>query len=272
MFTHYDRRGKCEWFEGGLEHFVSYYNCANQKAFSRTECLDLVRIGGSTAKQPEVLLTDEANDEQMVIERKSVVWPPEYILRHNNEHLFAETIGEVTSGWFRDACYELVVSGRQMEVLDARRTKSIATEIASAIVSLNSSHLPVRRTSPVKWSFRKASREEHDDRTGIVVIHSDSVGLHDCLDGSAKSGTATEIQKELAAASLKFVNYRHARKLVLLDFFGTELWEDDIPPLMSGMSVPDIIDEVWMSKRDWISEDEFEIGYERLFLRQKGGV
>jgi hypothetical protein len=267
LFSHHDRRGKCEWFEGGLEQFASHYNATLGTDFNRTECLDVVRIGGSTAKQPEVLLTNKANGEQMVIERKSVVWPPDYILRHNNEHLFADTVWNITRGCFGDRCYELLVSGKQMEKLDSKRIKSVATEIGSAIVTMDVSKLPVRRTSPVGWMFRRANVHEHGDRKGIVVIHQDSVEMDDFLDESAKAGTTSQIQKELTAASLKFVEYPRARKLVLLDFFGTKLWEDDIPPLMNEVQIPENIDEIWMSKRDWISEDDFEIGYERLFVR-----
>ncbi len=92
MFSHYQRHGKCEWLEGGLDKFVSHYNRECGTSYAHTECLDIVRTGGATEKKPEALVTDGKNGKQMVIERKSVVWPPEYIPRHNNEHDFAEQI------------------------------------------------------------------------------------------------------------------------------------------------------------------------------------
>jgi len=57
VFSHYDRQGKCEWYGGGLEEFVSHYNRECTTDYAHTACLDVVRIGGTTAKQPEVLRT-----------------------------------------------------------------------------------------------------------------------------------------------------------------------------------------------------------------------
>jgi hypothetical protein len=98
VFSHFDRRGKCEWFEGGLHAFVSHYNRERGTAFSLTECLDILTIGPAAPKQPEVLLTDKLSGRQMVIERKSVVWPLDYIRNEENFHLFAELICESAKG------------------------------------------------------------------------------------------------------------------------------------------------------------------------------
>jgi hypothetical protein len=267
MFSHYDRRGKCEWFGGGLEDFVSHYNRECDTNYVHTSCLDIVRISGTTLKQPEVLVTDGANNTRMVIERKSVVWPPDYILKHNNEHSFAETVWKATSGWYNDACYELIVFAEQMEELDSKTVNAIANEISSRLAHLDSSGIPTRGNSPVDWVFCRADTQEHGDRRGIVVSYQRRATFKDFLEDNAREGTASAIEKELSAAALKFVSYSDARRVVLLDFYGTKLWEQDIPPLMLTLTVPSNIDEVWMSKRDWVSEEEFEIGYERLFSR-----
>lgn len=268
MFNHYQRRGKCEWFEGGLDEFVSHYNRECGTNYALTECLDIARTGGATEKKPEVLVTDRANGKKMAIERKSVVWPPTYILRHNNEHDFAETIWELTRDWYHDACYELTVSGKQVEVLDNRTIREIARDIGSAIAHLAPSDLPVRRSVPINWDFQRANIHEYGQRRGIVVVHQDSMSFEDFSDDSAKAGTASAMQEELAEASLKFDGYPDVGRVVLLDFYGTDFWEDDIPPLMATVTIPPNIDEIWMTKRDWVSEDDFEIGYERLFMRE----
>lgn len=91
MFTHYQWRKKCEW-RGGLEEFVSHYNRENGTNDARAECLDILRTGGRTARKPEVLVTDASTSKQMVVERKSVVWPESYLLRHQNEHDFGSAI------------------------------------------------------------------------------------------------------------------------------------------------------------------------------------
>jgi hypothetical protein len=82
MFAHFENPGKCEWLGGGLDKFVRHYNQQCGTAFSLTKCLDIVNISGITPKAPEVLLTDSGTGKSMVIERKSVVWPDDYIHRH----------------------------------------------------------------------------------------------------------------------------------------------------------------------------------------------
>jgi len=119
MFSHYQRHGKCEWREGG-----------------RTE------------PKPEVLVTDANGSRRMVIERKSVVWPHSYILRHQNEHDFANVIWQRTKGRFQDDCYELTVSAEELGKLDSHTVKQIALEIGS-ILAENPSSIDDGRTENV---------------------------------------------------------------------------------------------------------------------------
>ena len=83
MFTHYDDPGKCEWRGGALDAFVKHYNeMSGTKYLALIKCLYVVRISGVAPKEPEVLLTDMSASTQMVIERKSVVWPKSYLYQH----------------------------------------------------------------------------------------------------------------------------------------------------------------------------------------------
>jgi hypothetical protein len=268
MFCHFQRQGKCEWFAGGLNEFISHYNREFLTNYALTECLDVIRIGGTTPKNPEVLVTDSVNAQRMVIERKSVVWPPDYIRRHEIEHDFAKAMWDIASGCFQDACYELTICGLQAAADDNRTVKEIAHDIGSTIVRLPPSDLPLRGSSPVHWVFRQADVYEYGERKGIVVVHEDSMSFEVVSDDIAKAGTTAAMQEQLAGASKKFESYSDARRVTLLDFYGTDLWEDDIPPLLPKVTIPPNIDEIWMSKREWTSEDEFEIGYERLFIRE----
>ena len=269
MFSHYQRRGKCEWRDGRLEEFVLHYNRENGTSYAHTECLDILRTGGRTERRPEVLVTDASTCRQMVVERKSVVWPLSYILRHQNAHDFANAIGQQTKDRFQDDCYELTVSAKQLEKLDNRTVKQIALEIGAVLVGVNASSMPLLSSTPIHWRFHRANVHEHGTRKGIVVIHQDTMTLEDFDRDDAMVGTAATMQRELAEAAAKFTGYEVAHKVVLLDFYGDELSEEDIPPLLHRIAVPQIIDEIWMTKRDWISENDFEIGFGRLFARSR---
>jgi hypothetical protein len=55
-------------------------------------------------------------------------------------------------------------------------------------------------------------------------------------------------------------------KVVVLEFYGDLMLldEDDAKEIVSEMILPPAIDEVWISTPQWISESDYEIGYERL--------
>jgi hypothetical protein len=265
MFQHFHPRGKCEWRAGGLDVFVKHYNEKNGTAYSLSACLDVVRINGSTAKAPEVLLTDSGAEKQMVVERKSIVWPPNYIQRHRLEDDFAESIWAETGDLYRDAAYRLTVDGREFDVLSPTTVQKAGRDIGGRISHLDPTDLPINSANPIRWWFRKAQPGEPEvEQKGITVTLEDSITLEDMDGPDARGGTLLEMKAQLESAAAKFANYSQCHRVVLLDFYGSHLWEDDIPPLLKELSVPDVIDEVWRSVRDWISEDDYQIGYERL--------
>jgi hypothetical protein len=268
MFAHFEYPGKCEWLGGGLDAFVRHYNGQSGTAYALTECLDIVKVSGTTPKAPEVLLTDSGTGNQMVIERKSIVWPPNYIHRHRLEHDFAELIWKKTHDSFRDGAYKLTLNGREFDLLSSKVIQEAGQEIGDIVSRLNPTSLPIRSAKPIKWSFRRVQPgEEEDERPGVIVVHEQTMTLEDTDDADARVGTSSEMKAQLEAAAAKFEGYSQCRRLVLLDFYGTNLWEDDIPVLLEGITIPIVIDEVWRTIRDWISADDYQIGYERIYNR-----
>ena len=231
-----------------MDKFVSHYNRENRTNYALAECLDILRTGGRTEPKPEVLVTDASRSRQMVVERKSVVWPPDYILRHQIEHDFANVIWQQTKDRFQDDCYELTVSAEELGKLDSRSVKQIALEIGSVLVG-NPSSMPIRSLTPVPWHFHRANTyDDSGTRKGIVVIHEDPMmALEDFNRDDAVVGTAAAMERELAEATPKFSGYEAARKVVLLDFYGNELCDEDVPLLLERISLPQAIDEIWMS-------------------------
>jgi hypothetical protein len=268
MFLHFEKPSKCEWLEGGLDQFVSHYNRECGTAHSHTDCLDVVKVGGATPKAPEVLVTDSTTGNKMVLERKSVFWPPQYALRHKNEHAFANAVWHAVGSRFSDGYYELTVSSKQLEMLDTAAQRKIAREIGLILTQLSPSDLRKAGNKPIWWSFCVDEMAIYENRKGVVVQHlDDPLPLEHFDKDEAKAGTAAEMQKQLETASKKFSRYSNARKVVLLDFFGDKLHEEDIPPLLAMIKVPVVIDEVWRTVKDWTSHDDYQIGYERIFVR-----
>jgi hypothetical protein len=74
------------------------------------------------------------------------------------------------------------------------------------------------------------------------------------------------ITERLYDASTKFSSYHDSLKIVLLEFYGEidELPEETIRELVGDIELPQLIDEVWSVRQEWVSDDETEPVYERL--------
>ena len=268
MFTHYDDPGKCEWRGGALDAFVKHYNEISETKYALTECLDIVRISGVTPKEPEVLLTDRSTSIQMVIERKSVVWPKSHIHQHGLGHEFAGLVWEGAKGHFHEAGYKLSIRSPELGAMIGKQIRDAGRQIGEAVSLLTPADLPIQRAQPIEWWFRAIEPGEEDEGfKGIAINEFGSMDLDGSEREAAVAGIPSEIQEQLNAAVGKFHRHEKQLKLVLLDFYSEDLWEDDIPPMMQKIQIPDGIDEIWRTIRDWVSADEYEVGYDRLYKR-----
>jgi hypothetical protein len=81
--------------------------------------------------------------------------------------------GKVPKDRFQDSCYELRVSGKELNKLDRGTARRFASEIGNVIVQTDPSKIPMRRSVPLHWTFPRADRDEYEDRRGSVVIQQD---------------------------------------------------------------------------------------------------
>jgi hypothetical protein len=269
MFTHYSKPDGCEWRRGGLNDFVAHYNGLNGSEYTLTACLDVVRISGDSPKEPEVLLTDPTSGRTMVIERKSVVSPPDYLLQHELGHRFVNRLGEMVGASFRDAGYALTINAEEFRKLSAKQVAKAANEIGRELARMTPADLPVRGERPIRWVFGRDHLGDEDGRVGISLMEQTrwSSSFDDPKRDEALAHLPAQLQGELNAAGEKFARYSHCSKIVLLDFYGEDLDEDDVPPAFSQIVVPANLDEVWRTVREWASADDYEAGYDRLFVR-----
>jgi hypothetical protein len=134
-------------------------------------------------------------------------------------------------------------------------------------MGIDPSSIPFRRSDPIHWGFRETDADEYPNRKGITVVWQKEFTFEYFDRNAAIVGTVAAMERELAAAAAKFTGYETVRKLVLLYFYGDQLEEEDIPPLLDRIAVQQIIDEIWMAERDWVSEDDYDIGFKRIFVR-----
>src|SRR6267142_2645673 len=94
---------------GGCERqrtdpFVHHLNALAGTDYTHSECLDLLY---RNSPQPEALYVDEATGGRLVIERKNLVWPPEYAVGHNNVHFLVDRVIDGLSTLTDDDAYEI---------------------------------------------------------------------------------------------------------------------------------------------------------------------
>lgn len=94
--------GACE--RQRTDPFVHHLNWLEGANYVHNVCLDVLH---RNSPQPEALYIDEGSDRRLVIERKNLVWPPEYALGHKNDHFVVDLVSDGLKGLIRDDAYEL---------------------------------------------------------------------------------------------------------------------------------------------------------------------
>lgn len=268
MFWCLPPNGKCEW--ANLREFVRHFNETHGSTYSLSRCLD---VSDSSRSQPEVLLEAEG-EVAMVIERKVIVWPPDYLKYHRWEDWFMRLAAEGLSSHFADGLFVLEVPTTAI-----RGSKGQIRQNADRIVGqvLANKDLALRRhgiggRSPIPWRFRPVLDFERDatmPKKGVGVIL-----IGDSLDGQitpeklqvALNGVSTELARQLVASSRKFSSYEGCLRLVVLECYSDLLLlnDEDVGRLVVNANLPTNVDQVWHAKPEWVSESDWQVVYERL--------
>src|SRR4030095_9091487 len=96
--------GGCE--REHTDRFVDHLNGTESRGFRHALCLD--RACRNTP-QPEALYIEPDSGDRLVIERKAVAWPVDYIIGHRKDHLVADLLGDRLGTITEDAPYAIVL-------------------------------------------------------------------------------------------------------------------------------------------------------------------
>lgn len=109
------KSGGCERHR--TDPFVDHLNWFEGTNYVHKACLDVIY---RNTPQPEALYIDEGSGARLVIERKNLVWPPDYAVGHNNGHFLADRITDGLRNVISDDAYEIhldfCVSGSSEEL------------------------------------------------------------------------------------------------------------------------------------------------------------
>ena len=272
---------KCEWFH--LKDFVTAFNAIHGTSYHRSKCLDVYgkdeKQPAQASKRPEVLIESDLDSEvPIVIERKAVIWPKDFQRDHSKEHILPDRVVDVLWGKFSDSTYELAFHADDLKGKKKRQVEGFGNHISRQInanVGKAKSPKGIGGLTPVRWSFRPLDPYEIDEPNRTKGIRID-ISLSSSWDlqpvdfrrrrERALAGFAERFGREANKAGEKYSEYANCQKLLVVQFFGEgELVRDEeIMEMVKGTQVPNQIDQVWLTGREWVSLDEYELAWERV--------
>jgi len=243
---------------------VRDWNQLNGTSFEHRRCPDKLE---RNRPEPDALYIDVETGQVMVVEHKSVVWPPEYAARHRNDHLLMDEVLSRVDPNLANGRFELALPF----LLDA--SKQEITELAKEIAGSSNRQLEKlsrgERVSGVwsdkSWQLRpRQPYEETYPQAGIVF----SWRVHHVHDhGDVRPSVVKLIERLVEAASEKFEHYRMARCIVLLELTGLS------PILARGCrpdcaTVSDRVDEVWTGLYEYFDDGTEDWLFEEVWTRE----
>lgn len=266
---------------GGCERqrtdpFVKHLNELEGKHFAHETCLDRVY---RNSPQPEALYIDTDTAEQLVIERKTLVWPHDYPARHKNDHFVADLLLKGLKDLTSNAPYtielEVGLVGRRDDL--TAFAHHITTVIRERFHDIQRGQIIGAAQVGRRWRFfrEKSSWREGEDApdTGLIVRWYPEETLD--LASAPPEELLADISRLFASCIRKFQAYLHARRILLIDQNGDfeylgEFWWAGV---FKALPPPSGIPEIWMGTRDWITDWEQDWFFEKLlpiFSPQEG--
>ena len=261
----------CEWFH--LKDFVRAFNDIHGTSYSLSKCLDVYGMDNKqpaqAVKRPEVLLESDG-EAPIVIERKAVVWPDDYLRYHSKEHLLYDRVANLPGAGFNDSTYELTFHADDLKGKLKSNVKGIARQIVEEVVSnfdMAKSARGIGGRTPRRWGFRPLAPYEIDGLHPTHGIRADvRLAEFNHSRETELEGFAERFCREANKAGKKYDEYPNCLKLLVVQFVGegSSLMDEDIIEIIKTARIPNEIDQVWLTGREWTSLDDYELAWERV--------
>lgn len=255
---------------GGCERhrtdpFVVHLNEVEGSLFIHRACLDRLY---RDSPQPEALYSDSRSGDELVIERKTVVWPSDYAARHRNDHFIAERLfeelGPLAEG------HALSIHLHPAARMSRNELIAFAREISDTVRAASNSLFAGRTIGSSKadrrWICFLDPEERPDDEpaTGLIVSWTESAEM--LSPDNLPTELAAQIRRLFQDTVEKFRNYPSARGMLLLDPYGAIRYTGSWwwARAFRTVPVPEGIAEVWLAAYDWVTNGEEGWTFERL--------
>lgn len=236
-----------------LQPFVVHLNRLWRSDFRISACLDREE---HNTPQPEAVYTELSARTTLSIERKSLVWPDNYVELHATDHEFADSVLNRLGKTLRDEPYLLTLPGgiygrKSWRIALARR---IAAEILqhSELIRQGKS---VGAQLPVRWRFRRQAADERDpyEPSGGIEIRFDEGDIFRYLGPDTIPRIGYELRGLIERAETKFLSQPDSATILLIACYSAAPVEDEVIREISASYTPaPDIDQIWL---DMPSED-----------------
>jgi hypothetical protein len=259
------QREKCEW---GfiLRDFVRKYNSKFGTCYDLQKCLD---VSDSSRPQPEVILTAEGSGS-LLIERKQIVLPSDYLKHHNRVHEFFDEGSYVYSEITKvlpPALYQLTLIQDELTSKDCKSVRARLKEVIDVIVAGRNTfqkHQFLEQRQPFFWRF--CQLDDEDRKSGVVMEVFGSGGFSSpVVDGEAVNKFSGLFSKWIRETEKKFAGHEHSNGVLLLELVGDYFLfptEEEIIEIINKYPLPECINQIWVTDAAWIDENDYEIDYE----------
>lgn len=260
------KSGGCE--RQRTDPFVDHLNWLEGTDYVHNECLDVIY---RNSPQPEALYTDKRSGRRLVIERKSLVWPPEYVVGHKNDHFLRDLVIEGLTDLTSDDAYELnlepAVSGTKEELQEFARL--IIETVRARFLEIRSGMEVGSTQVGRRWAFWRGDgsdrRFQNAPETGL--------GIHWEIPQSEDVGRKRpeeflkEASRLFGACVAKFEPYMDARRILVIEQFGDirymgAWWWKRVLEIAAP---PPAITEIWDGMFDWLDDDQQGWTFEKLY-------
>lgn len=218
--------------------------------FEHRSCPDKIE---RNRPEPDALYVDVATGQVMVVEHKSLVWPPEYAARHRNDHMLMDKVLSLFGSEVVNGRFELELPF----LLDA--SKQEITELAQSIADSSDEHRHELARGGVvsgvwsgrKWRLRPLESDEVTGQQGGMVFSWDL--RESRTNTNVEPPVLALVDQLLEATTKKFAQYTAAKCVVLLELTGlTPILAGRC--LMKGVTPPCRVDEIWTGFYDYFDD------------------
>lgn len=240
-------------------------NAREQSRYVYSVCLD---VQNRSSKEPEALYIDETTQGQLVIEAKSLVWPPAYASSHANDHFL---YNEIHAGLVDISLDRLYVLEPPSPV---KANKKVLRQLAADIVSkVIKKGLWLEPGKEIRFNTQFGagrfavptidSRFDDWPEKGLVVQWKDRSPWPVQVPVSMLRPILERLFSEVIK---KFAGYRNARRILALRPYGDLVWWSDVQwqELLRLVPPPPDIQEIW-SVLDYSSEESIDWNVQKLY-------